>query len=90
VLILKLLFRGISFVSLIGVRDRDCVKLGDAPVAARRECFFLQLLNGRYASTGRRIRLARFAISQRKLPRANCMFRTITKEKMPNHAIARS
>jgi hypothetical protein len=50
-----------------------------APGSAGRERFYFQLLNGGYASTERRISFARFATSQRKLSRANRMFRAIVK-----------
>jgi hypothetical protein len=50
-------------------------------LVVRRERFDLQTLNGGYASVGYRPGFARFAISQSKFPRANCLFRTLRKEK---------
>jgi hypothetical protein len=62
VFILNLLFRGISLLLLIGFVDWDCAIEAvclDAPVTVRRERLYLQILNGSYASTGRRIYPAR-------------------------------
>jgi hypothetical protein len=53
-----------------------------------RERFDLQTLDGGYASVGRKLGFARFAISQIKFPRANYLFRTLRKEKKPDQAIA--
>jgi hypothetical protein len=51
------------------------------PPGGQARTFWVTDAYGGYASVGCRLGFARFAISQSKFPRANCLFRTSRKEK---------